>query len=474
MNKTILDRDLTEAIDKYIADTKNKILVIGSGITSSHLGDERNLREYVLASEIVKYIQDKGKNVNFYLADDSFDPLLLNRLRIGVEKNDDLVEKFKKYLGIPIKLIPDPYSCHNNYSDHFQEKILDRFHKLSIYPTLFDIYDAYESGLYNKAKEIFLSNYEEVQRKLKKKFPKYSMKKIFWILCEKCNRLNDTDITSINNHSVVYKCNSCNYKGSYALLKTKGKFSWKIDHAIKWNLLKIDFEPFYKAYLDPDVGSYYIAKYISETFLDCHFPLIIEYGQLLMGKDFSSKLLASMPSGLLRTLLLENRKSDLIINRDKIISVTKNYEVKKGISYFDYVKKLLPNEILLDYKRPIEDQELKSQGVVFSKFILGINLVPMLPNFHDYLKIGKNTFGKINALLNQTLTIKEKNPNIDYHKFKELLENFLLKNEIKKSVIFPKLRLLINQPEGIPIIKTLYYLPGQFIFGFLSVLKRTN
>src|SRR3989338_9758726 len=140
MADKFISRELIDTLAEREKKVPYKIITVSAGTTSSGLGDERNLREFLLADTIVKYLKEKGKNVFFYLFDDSFDPLTYPKLKIGVNKDRELIKKFEKYYGTPIKLIPDPYECHNNYSIHFQEEIVTRLHNLEIFPTLIDVW----------------------------------------------------------------------------------------------------------------------------------------------------------------------------------------------------------------------------------------------------------------------------------------------------------------------------------------------
>src|SRR3990170_4605297 len=128
----LFDKKLIKILNERKKKVYPKIITVSAGTTSSGLGDEGNLREFLLADTIVEYFREKGKNVFFYLFDDSFDPLTHPKLKIGVKKDGELIKKFEKYYGTPIKLIPDPYKCHKSYSTHFQKEIIARFHNLGI------------------------------------------------------------------------------------------------------------------------------------------------------------------------------------------------------------------------------------------------------------------------------------------------------------------------------------------------------
>ncbi|MDP4011454.1 MAG: hypothetical protein Q8P72_04475, partial [Candidatus Roizmanbacteria bacterium] len=365
-----IDKDLQDILERRVKTSSTRPIVVGTGITSSHLGDERNLREFVLADAIVACLRSYGKNVIFLLFDDSYDPLNFRQLRVAVDKDEQLIKKFEKYCGTPIKLIPDPFNCHDSYADHFQSKILERFHHLDIYPNMIDSHSSYHSGLYDFAKEIVFTRMEEIKDFLKKKFPNYHMKKIFWPLCPTCSKLDESEIDNIEGKKISISCKRCMTQHITTTEKIKGKFSWKVDIAVKWNIFKSDFEPFSKAYLDPDVGSYFIAKSLSEEFFGGHYPEIIEYGQVFMDRELSYALLPSLPREIFDLLFLDHRKKDMKLSKQKIIQVAKQYEVRKDMTYFDYIQILLPYENL-EYLSsdisPFERNPITNYGNKFTK-----------------------------------------------------------------------------------------------------------
>lgn len=469
MNNLHLDQQLIEIIDQKLEKIKNRLIVVGCGITSSHLGDERNLREYILASEVFKYIQRKGYNAIFYLADDSFDSLNDRQLRVAVKKDQKMIDKFSVYCGKPLHLIPDPYECHISYSSHYQNEILKRFHSLDIHPTLFDAYKAYNSGLYDFAKNTIFSKFDEINNFLKNKFPRYKMKKIFWPLCNNCKKIDGTDIVKISDNKITYHCSHCNISETKSVVNIKGKFGWKIDCAIKWNVLNTDFEPFYKAYLDLDVGSYYIAKSLSEKFFGGHYPMIIEYGQTFIEKDLSYNLLQSLPKELVRSLFLKHRRQDLKISQSKVIQVAKEYKIYPNLSYLDYVRSKLPYDLLnqKDFFKP--HNELFLKGIEFSERILKINITPKIPTSDTVSVLEKETKQKIMNLFEWTVRIRTKN-SISYEGFKKELLSYLTQSSIEKKELFPQIRSMFSHLLGVPLSRYLYYLPKSFFIECLSIL----
>src|SRR3989338_5526317 len=204
--RELIDKELKEKIDNRIKNIKTRSITIGTGITSSHLGDERNLREFVLADSIVQYLRSCNNNVVFLLFDDSYDPLNFRQLRVAVNKDEKLIKELEQYCGMPIKYIPDPFKCHDSYSSHFQAEILERFRDLNIFPNIIDSYSSYESGLYDFAKKIVFTQIDEIKTFLKKKFPSYNMKKIYWPLCPNCKKLDMAEIIKIQEKEIFVHC----------------------------------------------------------------------------------------------------------------------------------------------------------------------------------------------------------------------------------------------------------------------------
>lgn len=475
MNSKKIDLELEELIKKRILLIPKKLIVVGTGITSSHLGDERNLREFIIANSVVNKLRDDNNNVLFYLFDDSFDPLNFRQLRVAVKKDDKLIQKFNKYCGMPLKLIPDPYECHLNYSSHYQNEILDRFHSLDIYPNIIDSYSSYESGFYDKAKEIVFNKYKDIKEFLKKNFPKYTMKKIFYPLCPQCLKMEGVDIKRVVKGRVTVECSHCNNRFTDSWKSIRGKFSWKIDTAIRWNVFKVDFEPYSKAYLDPDVGSYYIAKKLSEKFFGGYCPEIVHYGQIIMDKSLSYKILSSFPKEALHSLLIRNRKQDIVLTEKNILQFSRNYLIDDNLSFYDYIVTKLPydlfeamqgNKVHPAYKKYFDP------GVEFAKSFLNREFYLKFPDKKLLSGIDKQTLLKIRKLLQWIILCKMENSQLAQKTFSEAMHNHLKINKISKAILFPSIRKLLSQEDSLPMSKIFYYAPLAYLYGCLLTITK--
>lgn len=473
MTTSVIDSELEAVIQKRIPVLRSKIIVVGSGITSSHLGDERNLREFLIANSVGNYLREKGKNTLFLLFDDSYDLLNFKQLRVAVNKDEKLIKKFEKYCGMPLKLIPDPYNCHLNYSSHYQTEILKRFYSLDMYPNIIDTYSSYESGLYDFAKEIVFTRYTEIEKFLKIEFPKYTMKKIFWPVCPKCSKMEGVNMEGIKRGKISINCTECKTKTTDSWKNTKGKFSWKIDAAVKWNVFKTDFEAFSKAYLDPDVGSYFIAKKLSEKFFGGYYPEIIHYGQILMDKSLSYKLFASLPKEVFQTIFLTHRKKDIILSEAKIIQFARDYKIDERFSYHDYVVSKLPYDLfesLHGNKVDPKHKKFMDHGIEFALHFLKRELYPKQPKKEKVKAIDRGTLLQIKRVIEWVISYKVEYVDDSLKLFSHNIDDFFVKSKMQKLELFPVIRELLSQEHSLPMNNILYFVPNTFLYGCLLII----
>jgi lysyl-tRNA synthetase class 1 len=472
----IIDRELLKLLEEREKKVSSKIITVSAGTTSSGLGDERNLREFLLADNIANYFRKKGKNVFFYLFDDSFDPLTHPKLKVGVKKDGKLIKQFEKYYGTPVKLVPDPYRCHDNYSAHFQEEIISRFHNLGIFPTVIDVWSLYQHGQYDFAKEIVFKNYSKIHKVLKKHFPNYTMSQIFSVLCPKCNKIDNTRVMKVEEGQISAGCDRCHKKIKASWKEIKGKFSWKIDSAVKWNLFKPDFEPFLDAYLDPVVGSYLIAKVLSEEFFGGYFPEAITIGKINVDRNLSFSLLPTCPRPVMDMLFLTNRITDVVISEKRVIGAAKNTPIEGDLSYYDYVRIKLPYDNIDFATGKLNNEKaisLINFGREFSKKFLSRNLQPQLPSAQELEEVGKTLKKQhIIPLISWIIKYKAENSHLGHDKFLKALNKYLEEHKISRSELFPIIRKIILVEESIPLSRLFFFSPIGFLHDFLSILLK--
>ena len=317
--------------------------IVATGFTTAFLGDERTLREFVVGDHVVRAIRKLGGNGVLYLINDTYDPLDERQLRVGVDKDAALIRKFRPFCGRPISEIPDPYECHASYAEHFAVALTERLRRLDIHPLVVDSYRAYRSGHYAPFVAKIFEKYRDVQEAMTARFD-YAAQNLFRVQCPQCQCVDATSITTVDDR-VGYRCARCGLEATEPPAALRGKLNWKLDCAARWNLYRIDTEVFGKAHLAVQ-GTRNVSCFISREFFGGQVPEVVKYGELKISRELSGRLLEILPPTAVKRLLTDHLGRDLDVTLDYVAHFAEHFEVRRGTSYADFVRRELPRMAL--------------------------------------------------------------------------------------------------------------------------------
>jgi len=450
---------------------KNKSsYIIATGFTTAYLGDERTLREFAVGDYIANKITQKGRNTVLYVINDSYDPLNYRQLRVGVNKDESLIRKFEGYCGRPIAEIPDPFECHDSYSGHFTDALLQRLNSLDIHPVFLDSYKAYQDGLYSAFISLTFENYYRIQEMLSDRFNNYTIHNLFRPQCPECLCIDATNILKVIGREVWFECGRCRKEISRDTGDIRGKLSWKLDCAARWNLYGIDMETFSKAHL-AETGSVEVSRYISRLFFGGKIPAIVRYGDVKISRDLSFKLLEILPPQVFKGLFTSNFTRDVYLSRDYVENYSHKFIIQPGMSYVDYVKRELPKDALLNAAAHQTDQDkpLVIYGNKFSKFYYDKEYGIRLPDLDTVISASHKTAQIAGEIIGQTITIR----NSAIHEgaiVSDMIKAFLFERNIPADV-YRYLRSLFGQEQGPHITTLLSILPMDYLELVQTILK---
>jgi len=158
-------------------------ITVSTGATSAYLGDERNLREYLVADEAVKQLRSAGHVVHFLLFNDDLDALTFRQLRVAVKKDPLLIDEFEPFCGKPISDIRAPYGAPGSWSQYFQGELALRLHALDCHPTILNVSQMYAKGMYAPYIKQVLLHQDRILDYLAVNFAGYRPEKLFWPVC---------------------------------------------------------------------------------------------------------------------------------------------------------------------------------------------------------------------------------------------------------------------------------------------------
>ncbi len=329
--------------------------VCAAGISPSgsvHIG---NFRDVATPWFVVKALRKKGKKAKLLFSWDEYDRCRKIPANVQAVVGSD----YDKYIGVPYVDIPDPWGCHKNYAEHFEEEFLKQMERFGIELDCRYQAQLYRSGAYTKdileslqkRGEIF-----EILDSFKTKDPDKSPEQLkaehdaekenyypVSIFCPQCHT-DFTTITSLSDDCTEadYTCR-CGHSGHFNFLENFNcKLGWKIDWPMRWRHEGVDFEPGGKDHAAP-TGSYSNSKIISKRIFDYEAPLFQGY-EFIGIKGMTGKMSSSSGLNLTPETLLKLYQPEVILWLYSKTDPTKAFDFcfDDGIlrQYFEFDKML--------------------------------------------------------------------------------------------------------------------------------------
>jgi lysyl-tRNA synthetase class I len=447
-------------------------VVVATGFTAAFLGDERTLREFIVGDEIRENLAKRGDNAILYLVNDSYDPLNERQLRLGVNKDETLIRRFQPFCGRPISEIPDPFDCHPSYAAHYLEGLLQRLHALDIHPTVMDAYRAYRGGHYAEYIAITFRDYSRIREALTARFPHSPPRDLFRAQCPRCLCLDSTSIREVKGKDVRLDCERCGVPWRSDVAGLKGKLSWKLDCAARWNIYQIDVEAFSKNHL-ADTGTVSVARCLAEGFFGVKIPAIIGYGDVKISRDLSGQLLHLLPPSILKALFLSHPTRDLHLSRDSVLAFCQKCQIRPGVSYVDWVRRELPlaclrwsgwkwvGETIPADRDEVLERTLVHHGDCFSRFYYQRSHGVGAPDPKVLETADVVSMVRAAEMLSYAMSVRKGNP------MERRIVGPLIRSHLHSQVASPEfyrfLRRLLGQKEGPNLGTLLSSLPLEYL-----------
>ena len=291
---------LDEIIEEILKRNES-LITLATGKTPSgfiHLGI---LREIIICDSIRRIMEEKGKDVRFFLFLDSLDAAKRFPEYIDQEFQD-------KYLGKPFSYIPCPFQdCQcESYAHHFGNDLSSTFPDFGINTEIIWTHELYKTKEMQEMIKIALENTDKIKQIIQKYIlptlddeKKASFIEIqknwmpVMVICEKCDKIQhrQKDDTIKPNRvkkylkkeqKVTYSCTSCGHIGKISIYSGRLKLNWRVDWPAKWALYKTTCEPGGK---DHSVkgGAYDTGLELCNEIYNFIGPVMVPYEWLRLG-----------------------------------------------------------------------------------------------------------------------------------------------------------------------------------------------
>jgi lysyl-tRNA synthetase class 1 len=242
-------------------EKKNKIILqTGYGPSGlPHIGTFGEVVRTTMVVNALNYLTDIPKEIITF--SDDMDGL--RKVPDNVPDKNLLNQNLHK----PLTSIPDPFKKYKSFGDHNNEmlkKFLDRFKFKYNFKSSTDLYT---SGFFNSSLQKILENYQEIMNIILPTLGKERQKTYspFLPICPESGIVLEIPVLEIfkEKSKILFDNNGKNLEVS--ILDGKCKLQWKVDWAMRWYALDVDFEMYGKDLIESAILSSKIIKLLGKN-----------------------------------------------------------------------------------------------------------------------------------------------------------------------------------------------------------------
>lgn len=171
-------------------------------------------------------------------------------------------EAIAPYLGQPVSRIPDPFGqCHDSFASHMVALLGTFLEPVEVTYELLRSSEMYASGRFDPGLRLIIAKHREITALIRPTLREEN--RAGWSpimsLCPQCRQINSTLVTAYHPEraSVEFSCqrdfggaHGCGFNGEQSILGGLAKVQWKVDWALRWYVLKVDYELYGKDLID--------------------------------------------------------------------------------------------------------------------------------------------------------------------------------------------------------------------------------
>ena len=171
-----------------------------------------------------------------------------------VPKNLPNGEMLRAHLGKPLTSIPDPFGEERSFAHYMNRKLREFLDSFGFRYEFASSTEKYLSGVFDEGLRRVMANYEAISELFKATIgeEKRAGWSPFFPVCESCGKIYSTRVTAVDpaGASIAYSCETsvpgryqaCGHRGSMSVLGGRCKVGWKVDWALRWFCLGVDYE----------------------------------------------------------------------------------------------------------------------------------------------------------------------------------------------------------------------------------------
>jgi lysyl-tRNA synthetase, class I len=183
-----------------------------------------------------------------------------------VPENVPNQELLKKNLHKPLTQVPDPFKKFSSFGEHNNEMLKDFLDKFKFDYSFKSSSVLYKGGFFNPTLQIILENYQGIMDIILPTLGKERQKTYspFLPICPDTGKVLEIPVLEILKEKSKIIFDNNGKKLETSILDGYCKLQWKVDWAMRWYALDIDFEMYGKDLIESAILSSRIAKLIGK------------------------------------------------------------------------------------------------------------------------------------------------------------------------------------------------------------------
>ena len=187
----------------------------------------------------------------------------------GLRKVPDNIPNIKileDNLHKPLTSVPDPFQKYKSFGEHNNELLKKFLNEFNFKYTFKSSTELYRNGIFNETLKLILKNYDGIMSIILPTLGKERQKTYspFLPICPETKKVLEIPVLEIDKKKSKIIFNNNGKKLEKSILDGNCKLQWKVDWAMRWYALDVDFEMYGKDLIESAILSSKIIKLIGK------------------------------------------------------------------------------------------------------------------------------------------------------------------------------------------------------------------
>ena len=167
----------------------------------------------------------------------------------------------------PLTKVPDPFNKFGSFGEHNNEMLKDFLNSFNFKYNFKSSTSLYKSGFFNQTLKIILENYDSIMNIMLPTLGKERQKTYspFLPICPDTENVLEIPVLEIIKEKSIIVFDNGGKKLETSILDGSCKLQWKVDWAMRWHALDVDFEMYGKDLIESAILSTKIIKVIGKN-----------------------------------------------------------------------------------------------------------------------------------------------------------------------------------------------------------------